>query len=72
VFLELGMKSLLSYIAFDQKSIKYLLSDQHQHLFSEKYPLFYMDDNKESAIDIALNSNLLNSVALMLDYINKY
>ena len=27
VFLELGMKSLLSYIAFDQKTVKYLLSD---------------------------------------------
>lgn len=41
VFLELGMKTLLSYLAFDRVSIKELLSDKNQMYVDRQFPLFY-------------------------------
>ena len=57
VFLELGMKPLLSYLAFDRNSIKTLLADENQKWVSPDFPLFYRNPDERSAIDIALDLN---------------
>lgn len=46
VCLELNLKSMVTYLAFDQRSVKELLGDHNNKYFSEEFPLFYMDDNK--------------------------
>lgn len=72
VFLELGMKPLLSYLAFDRVSIKELLSDKNQQYVDRNYPLFYKNPDQRSAIDLALDLNQIESVNLMIKYICKY
>lgn len=72
MFLELGKKSLVSYLAFDNRSIKELLDDKNKEYFNDKYPVFYKNEDGSSAIDSALDNNQIRSVNLMIDYIVKY
>lgn len=72
VFLELGCKCMVSYLAFDYRSIKELLDDKNNKYFSHKFPIFYMNQDGRSAIDIALEHNQIRSINLMIDYIVKY
>jgi len=61
VFLELGIKSMISYLAFDSRSTKCLLSEENRKFFEdnnfEKFPVFYKNKDKRSAIDVALGNN---------------
>ena len=41
VFLELGVKSMLPYLAFDSKVIKLLLRRKNKAFFNDEFPLFY-------------------------------
>jgi hypothetical protein len=45
VFLELGKKSMLTYLSFESRSIKCLLSEENHGYFEEndafKFPLFF-------------------------------
>ena len=72
VFLELGIKNMIPYISFDMMSIKHLLDNKENvKFYDQKFPLFYLTDGR-SAIDIALENNLLRSVSTMINYIVKY
>lgn len=51
VFLELGVKSMVSYLAFDSRSIKALLSDENKKYFKADFPVFYKNKDGTSAID---------------------
>lgn len=57
MFLELGLKSMIPYLAFDSRSIKQLLHKKNEKYFSEDFPLFYKNEMGRSAIDTALNNN---------------
>ena len=57
VFLELDMKNLLSYLAFDRESIEKLLSEKNKKYFNKDYPLFFKNTDTKSAIDVALARN---------------
>lgn len=57
VFLELGIKSLVPYIAFDTKSMRSLLDDKNKKYFKADFPLFYKNEKGRSAIDTALENN---------------
>jgi hypothetical protein len=61
VFLELGIKSMISYLAFDSRSTKALLSANNRKYFEDndfdKFPVFYKNKDKRSAIDVALANN---------------
>lgn len=72
VFLELGIKSMISYIAFDIKSIRNLLHDDNSKYFSEDYPVFYKNEDGLSAIDVCLERNQVRSINLMINYICKF
>lgn len=72
VFLELEMKNLLAYVAFDRKSVKHLLSDENQKHVDPQYPLFYKNRDRRSAIDSALDLNQIQSLNLMIKYIAKH
>ena len=61
---------MLEYLAFDQKTIKNLLGPKNNKEFSPDFPLFYKDKTGKSALDQALNANLLQVVEIMLDYID--
>lgn len=63
---------MVSYLAFDNRSIKELLNDKNKEYFNDKYPVFYKNEDGSSAIDSALDSNQIRSVNLMIDYIVKY
>ena len=63
---------MVSYLAFDNRSIKELLKDDNKQFFSDKYPVFYKNEDGTSAIDAALDNNQIRSVNLMIDYIVKY
>lgn len=63
---------MVSYLAFDNRSIKELLDDQNRDYFNDKYPVFYKNEDGTSAIDVALENNQIRSVNLMIDYIVKY
>lgn len=63
---------MLQYIAFDYRSMRTLLDSKNEEYFSSKFPLFYKNENGESAIDVALDKNLIRSVNLFNDYICKY
>jgi len=72
VFLELGFKSMVSYLAFDSRSIKALLSEENSKYFNSKFPVFYKNEDQSTAIDISLEMNQIRSVNLMIDYICKF
>ena len=66
VFLELGTRPLISYLAYDNQAIQCILHDDNKAYFPEKFPVFYcwneLDQNtneirKISTIDIALERN---------------
>ena len=58
VFLELGIKSLVSYLAFDSRTIKCLLDNEENYkYFDKKYPVFYKNEDQTTAIDIAVDMN---------------
>jgi hypothetical protein len=44
VFLELDLKSMVSYLAFDSRSIKSLLSEKNEGYFDSKFPVFFKND----------------------------
>ena len=71
VFLELDMKSLLSYLAFDRRSIETILTKGNRDV-EHDYPLFFRNPDGRSAIDTALDLNQVLSVKLMIDYIIRY
>jgi hypothetical protein len=54
VFLELGIKSMVAYLAFDSRSIKALLSKDNKKYFDSKFPVFYKNEKGTSAIDVSL------------------
>lgn len=60
---------MFSYLAFDQRSVKILLSEKNKDFFSEEFPAIFMDEHYHSAIDIALENNLNLSVNLMIEYV---
>ena len=72
VFLELGRKSMLQYIAFDYRSMRTLLDEGNEQYFTSQFPLFYKNEDGNSALDVALDKNLIRSVNLFNDYICKY
>ena len=63
---------MVSFLAFDNRSIKELLSEHNKEYFTSKYPIFYKNKNGGSAIDVALENNQIRSVSLMIDYIITY
>lgn len=72
MFLELGRKSMLQYIAFDYRSMRTLLDSSNEEYFTSQFPLFYKNEDGNSAIDVALEKNLIRSVNMFNDYICKY
>lgn len=72
IFLELDLKCMTIHLAFDNRSIKRLLSRKNEKYFDEENPIFYPNKDRRTAIDIALDNNQVKSVDLMLDYIVKY
>jgi len=52
---------MISYLAFDSRSTKTLLSNSNKKFFEdnnfEKFPVFYKNKDKRSAIDVALGNN---------------
>ena len=71
-FLELGCKSLLSFLSFDRRTIECLLDDSKTRKLDPTYPLIYKNPDHESAIDKALELNQLQSVSIMIDHMTKY
>lgn len=72
VFLELGVKSMVTYLAFDSRSIKVLLDEKNKKFFKADFPVFYRNKDGSSAIDEALANNQLRTVGLMIDYIIEF
>lgn len=72
VFLELGIKSLVPFLAFDARSMRSLLDKSNKSYFDDEFPLFYKNNDGRSAIDTALENNQIRSVNLMIDYIVAY
>ena len=72
VFLEFGLKSLMSYMAFERRAISHLLVDRSQKYLDPIYPLFYKNPDQRSAIDTALDLNQIQSVNKMIEFITKY
>ena len=66
------MKCMTIHLAFDNRSIKKLLSPKNRKYFSDEFPIFYQNRDKRTAIDVALDRNQIKSVDLMLDYIVHY
>lgn len=42
---------MMPYLAFDSNSIKSLLDSKNEAYFDKKFPLFYKNENGETAID---------------------
>ena len=62
---------MIPYLSFDAQSIKHLLNNEtkeYAQYYSDEFPLFYLTKGR-SALDSALENNLLRSVGLMIDYI---
>jgi len=72
VFLELGMKPLVSYLAFDTNSIEILLNEKNHRAVDKKYPIFYKNKDGRSAIDNAIQFKQIRSVELMIAYLVKF
>lgn len=60
---------MVSYLAFDTKSIRSLLSESNSDYFQSDHPIFYKNEDGTSAIDVALQNNQIRSVNLMINYI---
>jgi len=63
---------MVSYLAFDNRSIKFLLADENQEYFNDEFPVFFKHSDGKSPIDVALERNHVRSVNLMTTYIIKY
>lgn len=52
---------MLTYLSFESRSIKCLLSEQNHSYFEEndafKYPLFFKNQDEKTAVDVALDNN---------------
>jgi hypothetical protein len=76
VFLELGMKSMVPYLSFDSRSVKSILSPEHDEYFRnnnfDRFPVFYKNQDGRSAIDVAAENNQIRSVNSMINYIIVY
>lgn len=67
---------MVSFLAFDNRSIKALLDEQEsefgrkgvnlQEYFDPRFPLLFKNEQGESAIDIALRYNQIRSVNMMV------
>jgi hypothetical protein len=78
-FLELDGTNIVSILAFDSRSMQYILDDKFSNFFDQEYPLFYKNKiqktNKKdkyfyrSAIDNALRNNQVSAIAIMINYI---
>jgi len=61
---------MVSYLAFDSRTIKCLLDNQENYqYFDKKYPVFYKNEDQTTAIDVSLDMNQIRSVNLMIKYI---
>lgn len=75
VFLELDVKSLVSYLAFDNNAINHILQDfagENKAHFPKEFPIFYRNRDRKSAIDYALEENQIRSVNTMIEYICEF
>ena len=52
--------------------MRILLDEKNEKYFSDKFPLFYKNEDGKSAIDVALDKNLIRTVNMFNDYICKY
>ena len=48
---------MVSFLAFDNRSIKELLGVHNKRYFNKQYPIFYKNENQRSDIDKALDNN---------------
>lgn len=62
---------MIPYLSFSTKSIEEVLHEKNKQFFNPKFPLFFMNEDGNNSIDIALENNQLRSVGLMIDYIVK-
>jgi hypothetical protein len=60
---------MVTYLAFDSRSIKALLGPENSEYFDSKFPLFYKNAQGNSSVDVALGNNQIRSVSLMIEYI---
>ena len=72
VFLELGLKSLVQYLAFDNRSMRSLLSEDNDEFFSDDFPVFFKQSNGRTALDDCIDENQIRSVNMINRYIIKY
>ena len=72
---------MVSILAFDTRSMTYLLDDEFKEYFSETYPLFYRNKIQKgkgkglfyrNSIDSALRSNQVGAVQVIIAYVMKY
>ena len=79
--LELDGSNMTSILASDSKSMAILLADQHKKHFSQMFPIIYKNQIPKrsgkgfyylSALDIALKTNQVKAVHILVDYIVKY
>lgn len=72
-FLEIDLRNMIHILAFDNQSMTLLLSEnwenEQEFLKIQDYPLFYLDKEKESALDSALANHQYRSIQLMIGYI---
>jgi len=76
VYLELGIKSMVPYLAFDARSLAHLLRPENADFFAknsfDEFPVFYKNPDGGSAIDVAAENNQIRSVNEMIKYIIHY
>lgn len=76
VYLELGIKSMVPYLAFDARSLLHLLGEENHEYFTandfDQFPVFYKNRDGGSAIDVASENNQIRSVNAMIKYIIQY
>lgn len=80
-FLEFDCLNMGSILAFDTKSMEWILKDDNEEYFSSEFPIIYKNKIKkmsglgyyyQSAIDSAIKSNQIKAVNVMIDYIVKF
>ena len=79
---EFNGANIVSVLAFDSKSIKFLLDDGNEKYFQMDYPIFYKNQIQKknnplnfyyrTAISNALKNNQIRAVESMIKYITKY
>ena len=80
-FLELDGCNMVQILAFDSKSMMYLLQDKNKSYFDEKFPLIYKCKLQKlsgkgffyrSCLETAIRNNQIRGLQLMIDFIVKY